>query len=79
LLGAIFFLALMWPLQGLFVPWFQGLINNPVIQMSVFHVIFNIITMLVLIGFIVPLNKLVCWLIKDKILIENQPDNSITV
>ena len=31
-----------------------------------FHVVFNTVTMLALISFIVPLNKLVCWIIKDK-------------
>ena len=66
LLGAILFLAAVWPLQGVIVPWYQGLIGDPVIQMSVFHVVFNILTMLVLVWFIVPLNKLVCWIIKDK-------------
>jgi phosphate:Na+ symporter len=66
LLGAVLFLAILWPLQGIFVPWYQGLIHDPVIQMSVFHVIFNVVTMLALISFIVPLNKLVCWIIKDK-------------
>ena len=66
LLGAILFLAIVWPLQGVIVPWYQGQIQDPVIQMSVFHVIFNTVTMLVLIWFIVPLNNLVCWVIKDK-------------
>jgi len=66
LLGAILFLAIVWPLQGVLVPWYQGLIYDPVIQMSVFHVVFNTVTMLALVSFIVPLNKLVCWIIKDK-------------
>ncbi|MCL2873752.1 MAG: Na/Pi symporter [Defluviitaleaceae bacterium] len=66
LLGAILFLAIVWPLQDILVPWYQGLIVDPIIQMSVFHVIFNTITMLALISFIIPLNKLVCWIIKDK-------------
>jgi phosphate:Na+ symporter len=66
LLGSILFLAVVWPLQGILVPWYQGLIHEPVIQMSVFHVVFNTMTMLALIPFILPLNKLVCWIIKDK-------------
>jgi len=66
LLGSILFLAIVWSLQDVFVPWFQGLIYDPVIQMSVFHVVFNTITMLALISFIKPLNKLVCRVIKDK-------------
>ena len=65
-LGALLFLAIVWPLQGVLVPWYQGLISDPVIQMSVFHVVFNTATMLALISFIVPLNKLVCWMIKNK-------------
>jgi phosphate:Na+ symporter len=66
LLGSLLFLAVMWPLQGVFVAWYQGLIADPVIQMSVFHVIFNTVTMLALVLFIHPLNKFVCWVIKDK-------------
>ena len=66
LLGAMLFLGIVWPLQGVLVPWYQGLIAEPVIQMSVFHVVFNAITMLALIAFIEPLNKLVCWIIKEK-------------
>ncbi|MCL2285917.1 MAG: Na/Pi symporter [Firmicutes bacterium] len=66
LLGAFIFMAIVWPLQGVLVPWYQGLISDPVIQMSVFHVVFNTVTMLVLIWFIVPLNKLVCRLIMDR-------------
>jgi phosphate:Na+ symporter len=65
-LGAILFLAIIWPLQGVLIPWYQGLITDPVIQMSVFHVVFNTVTMLALIWFIVPLNRLVCWIIKDQ-------------
>ena len=67
LLGAILFLAIVWPLQGVLVPWYQGLIHDPVIQMSVFHVVFNAVTMLALIAFIVPLNKLVRWVIDDRV------------
>jgi len=66
LLGSTLFLAIVWPLQGIIVVWYQGLISDPVIQMSIFHVVFNIGTMLVLIWFIRPLNKFVCWIIKDK-------------
>ena len=66
LLGALLFLAVVWPLQGVLVPWYQGLIHDPIIQMSVFHVVFNTLTMLVLVSFIVPLNRLVCWIIRDK-------------
>jgi len=65
LLGAMLFLAIVWPLQDVLIPWYQGLIADPVIQMSVFHVVFNVVTMLALISFIIPLNKLVCWMIKD--------------
>jgi len=65
-LGSVLFLAIVWPLQDVLVTWYQGLISDPVIQMSVFHVVFNTVTMLALISFIVPLNRLVCWIIKDK-------------
>jgi len=66
LLGAFLFLAIVWPLQGVLVPWYQGLIHDPVIQMSVFHVVFNTVTMLALVFFLTPLNKLVCWIMKDR-------------
>jgi len=66
LLGSILFLAIVWPLQGVFFPWFQGLIYEPIVQISVFHVVFNFGTMLALIGFLKPLNKLVCLIIKDE-------------
>jgi len=66
LLGAILFLATVWPLQEVLVPWYQGLIYDPTIQLSVFHIVFNTVTMLVLVSFITPLNRIVCWIIKDK-------------
>ena len=66
LLGAILFLATVWPLQVILVPWYQGLIQDPIIQMSVFHIAFNTVTMLILIRLIVPPNNLVCWTIKNK-------------
>ena len=65
-LGAILFLAIVWPLQGILVPWYKGLISDPVIQMSVFHVVFNLVTMFVLVWFIKPLNRMVDWVIKDR-------------
>ena len=66
LLGAILFLAIVWPLQEVLLPWYQGLIYEPIIQLSVFHIAFNTVTMLVLVSFITPLNRIVCWIIKDK-------------
>ncbi|MCL2568326.1 MAG: Na/Pi symporter [Oscillospiraceae bacterium] len=65
-LGSLLFLAIVWPLQATLIPWYQSLIADPIIQMSVFHVVFNTITMLALVWFIIPLNNLVYWIIKDK-------------
>jgi len=67
LLGAILFLAIVWPLQEVLVPWYQELIYEPIIQLSVFHIVFNTVTMLVLVAFITPLNRLVCWVIRDRL------------
>ena len=65
-LGALLFLAIVWSLQDVLLPWYQNFIHDPIIQMSVFHVVFNTVTMLALISFIMPLNQLVCRIIKDK-------------
>jgi len=75
-LGSLLFLMVMLPFHSILVPWYQGIIHTPVIQMSVFHVVFNIVTMLVLIPFIKSLNRLVCWIIKDKTL-ENQEESKL--
>jgi len=66
LIGSIVFTMLVWPLQGILVPWYQRLITEPVWQLSVFHVIFNIGTMLMLLWFIRPLNWLAYKIIPKK-------------
>ena len=43
--------------------------------MSVFHVVFNLVTMFVLVWFIKPLNKLVYWVIKDRTKVSNFAKN----
>lgn len=64
--GTIIFTALIWPLHGIIIPFYEKLIPDPMWQLSVFHVIFNVSTTLLLVWFIKPLNKLVCIIIKDK-------------
>ena len=65
-LGAVLFTAIVWPLSGVIMPWFGGLPVAPVWQLTIFHVIYNVGTMLALIGFIGPLNKLVTAIIPAK-------------
>ncbi|MDR1094394.1 MAG: Na/Pi cotransporter family protein, partial [Clostridiales bacterium] len=65
-IGTIVFTALVWPLEGVLVPFYQKLIPDPVWQLSIFHVVFNVTTTLLLVWFIKPLNRLTCFLIKDK-------------
>ncbi|MCL2630247.1 MAG: Na/Pi cotransporter family protein [Firmicutes bacterium] len=65
-LGTVLFTIIIWPLQRWFVPFYQGLISDPVWQISSFHIMFNILTAFALIGFIKPLNRLVELIIKEK-------------
>ena len=65
-IGAVLFTAIIWPLQGILIPWYGGLAMAPVWQLTVFHAIYNVGTMLALIWFIHPLCKLVEWMIPDK-------------
>jgi len=65
LFGAVMFTAILWPLQGIFIPFYTGIITDNVWQISIFDIIFNITTALVLIWFIKPLNNLTIKMIKE--------------
>jgi len=66
LIGSAVFTIIFWPLQSLFVPWYQNLITQAVWQLSVFHVIFNVGTMFMLLWLIKPLNWLAYKIIPKK-------------
>ncbi|MCL2176754.1 MAG: Na/Pi symporter [Firmicutes bacterium] len=67
--GAVIFLSIVWPLQSTIIPFYERLIPNPVWQISVFTLIFNLFTALILLVFIKQINRLVHKIIKDD---ENQ-------
>ena len=56
-IGAILFMAVIWPLQDKVV-WLLQKIPNPEMQLAWFHVIFNVITTIVILPFI----KQIVWL-----------------
>ena len=63
-IGAIFFTAVVWGTQRWFIPWYEGAV--PVMwQVPIFDVAFNVITALILIWLIKPLNILVTKMIKE--------------
>lgn len=64
--GVIFFTAILWPLNDVIIPFYTSLIPDPVWQLSLFHVVFNTAMTLILLWFITPLNRLACFLIKEK-------------
>lgn len=65
-IGALIFLAVIWPLQNVLLPAYTSLIPDPKMQLAVFHIFFNVTTTLILIWFIKPLNRLTYFLIKDR-------------
>ncbi|MCL2846963.1 MAG: Na/Pi symporter [Firmicutes bacterium] len=65
LFSTIIFLPIIWPLQGIIAPFFEGLVPDPVWQISIFSLVLNVLTAIILLSFIKPMNKLVFWIIKD--------------
>ena len=65
-LGLLFFLAVLLPMHSILVPWYQSLIYNEVIQISVFHLVFNVVTMLILLPFARQIMNLTTMIIKVK-------------
>ena len=65
-LSAAIFTMFLWPLGGYLIPFYERLVPNPVWQLSVFQVLYNVAATLILIWFIAPLNRLVCFLVKER-------------
>ena len=66
-IGTIFFTIFIWIFKDFAVALLQGMIpNNPQMQLAWFHVIFNVITSLLLLPFIKQLVKLAEFSVKDK-------------
>jgi len=64
--GVTLLTAVLWPLKGIFVPFFENLIPDPVWQLAIFNVLFNTTKASVLIWLIHPVTSLVCRIVKDK-------------
>lgn len=62
----IMYTSIIWPLLGPISRAYGGLISDPVWQISLLPLIINTLSVSVLIWFIKPINKLMCFLIKDK-------------
>jgi len=65
LFGALIFIPILWPLQGVIAPFFEGLIANPVWQIAVFSLVLKLGTALILLPFIRPINALTYRIIKE--------------
>ena len=66
IIGVIGFTAIVWPLKSVLVTAYGKIIPDPVWQISIFNIIYNVIKSAPLLYLIDPVNRLVCWLIKDK-------------
>jgi len=64
--SAILFTVFFWTFSHFILPIYIRIIPNPVWQLSVFQVVYNVASVAVLIWFIKPLNALVCFLVRDK-------------
>ena len=64
--GTLIFLPIIWPLEGVIAPFFESLVPSPVWQISIFSLVLNLATAIILLAFIKPMNKLVYLIIKDK-------------
>jgi len=66
IISAILFTAVFWPLGGFIIPWYTNMVTTPMWQLSIFQVMYNLLTVVVLIWFVRPLNALVVRLLKEK-------------
>ena len=64
--GVIGFTAIIWPLKPVLAEAYERIIPDPVWQVSIFNIIFNVTKSLPLLYLINPINRLACRLIKDK-------------
>jgi len=65
-LGVAFMTAIIWPIKGIFLPFYARVIPDPVWQLALFNVLFNTAKASLLIWLINPITGLVCRLVKDK-------------
>ena len=65
-MGVTFMTCILWPLKDVFVPFYGSIITDPVWQLSIFNVLFNLTKASILIWFINPVTRLVCRVIKEK-------------
>ncbi len=66
IIGTALFTAFLWPLSSKMVEFLENLIPTTQMQIAWFHVIFNVITTLVLLPFVKQLVKLAELVVKDK-------------
>ena len=65
-LSTLIFLPIIWPLQHIIAPFFEGLVPNPIWQISIFSLVLNLATAIILLFFIKQINQLVYLIIRDK-------------
>jgi len=64
-LSAVIFTIIYFLFGNLLLPFYTNLITTPAWQLSIFQVIYNVVSALILIWFIKPLNWFVCKIIRD--------------
>ena len=65
LIGSFIFIIIIWPLQSQ-ISSLLSHISNPSLQIAIFHVIFNIVTTIILLPFVKQLVELATLLVKEK-------------
>jgi len=65
-LSTLIFLPIIWPLEHIIAPFFESIVPNPVWQISIFSLILNVATAIILLFFIKQINWMVHKIIKDK-------------
>jgi len=66
IIGVAGFTILIWPIKESFVRVYGSIISDPVWQISIFNIFYNVLKSLPLLFLIEPVNRLACWLIKEK-------------
>ncbi len=65
-IGTIIFTAIIWPLSGIVVNILASLVPTTQMQIAWFHVIFNVVTTVILLPFVSQLVKFAEMVVKDK-------------
>jgi len=66
LFSATIFTAIFWPLGHLIIPAYTAIVTNPMWQLSIFQVAYNLITVAILIWAIKPMNWIVERLVRKR-------------